>query len=531
MPPVTPAARQAIDKLVAQSTSLYSLPTVAMEVLKLTENESVDVPALKQAIERDPALVIKLLRVVNSSMFGLSGEVSSLTQALAVLGARPLKMIVLGFSLPEALFEGVPGGHLAAFWRGSLTRALVARELAADRFELPPGGPAPDDAFIAGLLQDVGLLALFGQLGAPYANLLDNAAKEGVPPTDLEGQSLGFNRTQLSAAMASQWRLPAAITEAIQAAASGDALDTPTVNLTALLAKPLQLADLVVKLVVEKQLAVLPMLKERGAAYCGLTDEALRELIESVEERLPDLAAAMAAPLGGDADYQQTLADAHARLALVVENAAATPRFDDDAVCEALLAECHELRVLMQEALRSKPTGAAKLIRAEGAHTPVKEASTDDASPGVPPAERERLHDALTKLARQTRASRHALSLALVSVEADLDNQADDRRLRVAITEAGQQLGERRAARLTLTPRLVALLLPAVARSESMAFVQEIEQRVGESDEPLRLHAGVASIDAVPNRFDVGKLIDAAEGCLSAAQRSGAARVRSIEVY
>ena len=78
------AQRNVLQQFVERAGSLYSLPAVAMEVLELTGQPDVDTVALRQCVERDPALTAKLLRVVNSSMFGLSREVSDLTQALAL---------------------------------------------------------------------------------------------------------------------------------------------------------------------------------------------------------------------------------------------------------------------------------------------------------------------------------------------------------------------------------------------------------------------------------------------------------------
>ena len=84
--------RPDLADLVARSRDLYSLPAVAMKVLQLTECSKVNAQALKECFEMDPALTAKLLRVVNSSLFGLSRRVSDLNQALAMLGTKPLKL-------------------------------------------------------------------------------------------------------------------------------------------------------------------------------------------------------------------------------------------------------------------------------------------------------------------------------------------------------------------------------------------------------------------------------------------------------
>ena len=94
-----------LDRFVRRSGELYSLPRVAAQVLELTRDEHLDARALKDCIECDPALTGKILRVVNSSLFGLAGEVRDLNQALALLGTKPLKLLVLGFSLPDGLCQ------------------------------------------------------------------------------------------------------------------------------------------------------------------------------------------------------------------------------------------------------------------------------------------------------------------------------------------------------------------------------------------------------------------------------------------
>src|SRR3972149_3698978 len=101
-----------LEPFLERARDLYSLPSVAPEVLDLTSQPKVDVRALKACIENDPALTIRILRVVNSSLFGLNRQVSDLNQALALLGIKPLKLLVLGFSLPPAPFDG--GGAAAA---------------------------------------------------------------------------------------------------------------------------------------------------------------------------------------------------------------------------------------------------------------------------------------------------------------------------------------------------------------------------------------------------------------------------------
>src|SRR5687768_5503207 len=188
------SAASVVDQFVQRARGLYSLPAVAMRVLELTNSPKVDVRALKECIENDPALTTKILRVVNSSLFGLSREVTDLNQAQALLGINPLKMLVLGFSLPKNLFLAVEADVLARYWRHTLTKAVVGRELSQKLY-----GRAGDEAFIAGLLQQIGQLVLIQDLGEPYIKFLQRVAHSGGNVLALEMEMLGFDHAILSA--------------------------------------------------------------------------------------------------------------------------------------------------------------------------------------------------------------------------------------------------------------------------------------------------------------------------------------------
>src|SRR3954470_24808472 len=88
-----------VQQFVEQTGQLYSLPAVAAEILHLTDQPQLDPRAIKKCLESDPALAARVLRVANSSLFGATRQVTDLNQALTLLGVRPLKLLVLGFSL------------------------------------------------------------------------------------------------------------------------------------------------------------------------------------------------------------------------------------------------------------------------------------------------------------------------------------------------------------------------------------------------------------------------------------------------
>ncbi len=510
-------AQDALDKLVLQASSLYSLPSAALEVMRLTESKEVDVQQLKQAIERDPALAVKLLRVVNSSLFGLSGKVADLNQALALLGVEPLKMLVLGFSLPDNLFAKLAGDPLRRYWTVSLTRAVSARALAR-RFPRVSG----DEAFLAGLLRDLGLLVMVQQLGEPYLRLIKLAGKASAQLSELEIESLGFNHTQLSAALLRNWNLPERLAAAVDLSPGAGKLR-----------EVVALADLMTQLVLDHRLDALPELLEQGEATCGLTKPILNAILEPLQAQVDQLAAAMAVELTDGLDYQQVLTDAHAQLAMTTEHAIGLflQQKTDDEVAELLLAESHEVRLAMRSFLRGD-RAVGQLTRAEGPHVPRNK--IDEALPIAELSEgaHDRLLEFTHKLAAHCRVERTELSLLLIELTAPgrLEPAAVERGVRLALATAQEQCQTEPPTRLTLDDAHLAILLPGVDRHDAVAFAAAVAEAAGQND-ALRLKLGVASISQVPNRFDSARLVAAALGCLNATLVAGATSVKSIEVY
>lgn len=553
-----PPATEPLEKLAQKAGSLYTLPTVAMEVVRLTNREDVDTQALKETIEGDPALTVKVLRVVNSSMFGLSREVSNLTQALAILGVNPLKLLVLGFSLPDELFAGVAGDALERYWTVSLTRAVSARSIAGEWFA--DRDVSPDDAFIAGLLCDIGTLVLIQELGEPYLRFLAQLDEESTDPLSLERKTLGFDRRQLSATLLKHWKLPQPLVDAVA--------QHHVVGESQPLLEVIALADLLAEVVGDRRIAALPELMERGGQLCGLNKEMLHAVVEPLQEEVDATAAALRVQLVEDRDYGEVLAEAHGRMAELIEssvtaepissgneavessqplagNRPASPvdldeDLSDDELSEQLLAESHELRIAMRAFLRGEtktvakpPAGPSSHTRPEGAHPP-KHASVQ--AMGAAATSRALLDEALGKLVMHCRNDRQELSLALLETPGVAFTAANERHLLQAMTAAREELQFGRVIHLTLADVMVALMMPGVDRREAIRYCERLSESlpglIDVRDEMnIDVHAGVATVAVVPNRFQAARLVQGAERALGAARTSTAGAVKSIEVY
>lgn len=198
---------------VLEADNLPSLPSVALEVLTLTRREDVSVDALARAVQNDPALTAKILKMVNSSLFGLAREVGSIRQAMVILGLRTVKVMALSFALVDSLRKGGEAGlDVVLYWRRSLTTAVGARLLG--RIVVPRQA---EEAFVAGLLSDLGLFAAWRCASELYAPVFAEARGTGPRLCDVEQRVLGVTHADLSLELLKKWNLPEPICSAVGA--------------------------------------------------------------------------------------------------------------------------------------------------------------------------------------------------------------------------------------------------------------------------------------------------------------------------
>ncbi|MDY7109647.1 MAG: GGDEF domain-containing protein [Planctomycetota bacterium] len=191
--------------------ALPSLPTVALQILELTRDDSVRLEAIADLVQHDPALTAKILRTVNSPYYGLSKPCPTIQRAIAYLGLSTVKSLVLSFGLVDLTRQAEEGMDLVDFWRRSLYCAAVIRRLAA-----MAGTCDPDEAFATAMMQDIGMLALYAAAPNPYRFILAQTARDHHRLPVVERNAFGFDHAQIGAALARRWRLPEEMAEAIR---------------------------------------------------------------------------------------------------------------------------------------------------------------------------------------------------------------------------------------------------------------------------------------------------------------------------
>ena len=507
-----------IDQFIQRAGQLYSLPGVAMEVLQLTQQPTVDSTKLKQTIENDPALTIKILRAVNSPIYGLSREVSDLAQALSMLGTKPLKMLVLGFSLPRDLFAGVEAEVLEWYWRHSLIRGLAARELSKHFDDV-----SEDDAFIAGLLQGIGILLLVKDLRAPYVEFLHEVVQDGVDLAQLEMATMGFDHRILSARLLESWDLPRHLAEAIGLPSSVDRImEIPAGRRE--LPQVLILADLMAQFLIGGKPQALADVLSNAEQFGGLDIHAIEAIVVELEDKIPHLAEVLSLDIGQE-KYTEVLWEAFVSLSKLVEEIVIADDFEGkgDSLKRAMDASSRSRSLQCESTTSSKPSQSE-------ANLNVDSRAMGEPDPG--------LLGRLTAGVAECRRDREPISFVLI--EAD---QFDDLVLSLGAEGASQQMMLFKGAIHTLSdqPRLCAvddarcaLILPGFDRQQAIELLRYVQNGLSDwisSKITLSFSAGLAALAFPPKNYAVKNLVDAAERCLYAAQASGGNSIKSIDVY
>jgi HD-like signal output (HDOD) protein len=192
---------------------LPTLPTIVLQLHRVLDDPDAGASEVAAVIEQDPALTVRLLRAVNSSAFARSGPpISSVTGAVSMLGVNQVRAVCVVLAVMKAF--GGPASRFDArvFWTHSATVAQLAREL-WDRVGLARS-VTPDDAYVVGLLHDVGLLVLDQHFREDLDDVLA-MQRDGESLAPLEEQQLGMDHGAVAGLLIGRWQLPSWVAEAV----------------------------------------------------------------------------------------------------------------------------------------------------------------------------------------------------------------------------------------------------------------------------------------------------------------------------
>jgi putative nucleotidyltransferase with HDIG domain len=181
--------------------NLPPFPAVAARILQLLLQETASIKELSALVQMDIAFSTEILTLANSALFSFRTEITSILQASVLLGFERLKAIALTVGLRSYVRNFLNPGLLGC-WRHSLACALVSEQLAA------ACSIERDQAYVAGLMHDIGRLALATIEPVAYKNLLDEADEKTIDILGREEELFGVDHPEAGKWLAEQWNLP-----------------------------------------------------------------------------------------------------------------------------------------------------------------------------------------------------------------------------------------------------------------------------------------------------------------------------------
>jgi len=297
---------RALQKLLSENINLPSPPAIAVRILDAVREEETSFKELAAIISSDPALTAKILTIANSSFYSLPKKVDSIERALSVLGANTLKNIALSFVIAKGIRGDGTGFDFELFWKRAITGAVGA-DLIAKKLRR-----RNDDIFVAGLLQDIGMVILSLTRTNDYLKVLDEREVTEASLVSIETAAFGFDHQELGAEILKKWGLPESIYHPIQyhhAAGNGLPEEIRTE------AKLLFLADKVASVYHgSHSTGHLAELKEMLGNVFQMEDEDVESLIDEVAEKSIEILASFEIEVGDMKPYSQILQEANAEL-------------------------------------------------------------------------------------------------------------------------------------------------------------------------------------------------------------------------
>ena len=190
------------------STEIPPLPNAAIRVATLAQDANVSTRAIADAIGCDPALAARILRVANSPLYAPLRRITSLPMAVGALGHRVIYQIVIASIASEAFRRKERSPLEKVLWEHSVAVALMAREISSAL-----GMRGSEEAFLCGLLHDIGKLLLIRHDALLYLQLVET--DDGRDLLTREEEIYGYTHAQIGALVARHWELPEEIAYAI----------------------------------------------------------------------------------------------------------------------------------------------------------------------------------------------------------------------------------------------------------------------------------------------------------------------------
>jgi putative nucleotidyltransferase with HDIG domain len=201
---------QKLDRI----TELPTLPVILSRLNTMLADPDTSISKLKRVIETDQAITSKLLKLVNSAFYGFRARISNIPHALALLGFNSVRNAIISITVFDAFSKraGAEGWDARDFWKHSMSVAVISRFLAGKSRVA-----VPDDAFVAGLLHDIGKLIMAQYFREKFTRVVTLMQEQGRSFAQAEKADYPpFDHARIGGYIAEKWQFPKSLIEAIQ---------------------------------------------------------------------------------------------------------------------------------------------------------------------------------------------------------------------------------------------------------------------------------------------------------------------------
>lgn len=206
--------RSSLQAYVSTVGCLPSPPSMYRQLTEAVNSDVADLTEISEIIEQDPSVVAQIMKQVNSAFFGFNRQISDLREAISLLGVRNLRSMALSSQLNKQFKQG-DGWNQFSFEQMGQRSLLVARLAQALSKRAGASKAVQDQAFLAGLLHDLGVMIMAAHDPAQYKKLITYAVKKQKPIYLVEKAACGFFHGEVAAALLALWNLPPQVVEAV----------------------------------------------------------------------------------------------------------------------------------------------------------------------------------------------------------------------------------------------------------------------------------------------------------------------------
>ena len=230
-------------ELIGQELQLATFPDIYFRIMEVLNNPRSSAAQAADVVSKDVGLSAKLLKLVNSPLYGFPSKIDTIQRAVTLVGSNELSMLALGVSVVQ-YFNDVPSDfmNMESFWKHSIACGIFARIIAGQAF-----GLSEERFFIGGLIHDIGRLILIKNSPQSAMSVFHVARSEDCVTLDAERRLLGYDHADLARLVLEQWKFPDSLGQMIgnhhTPRNASNAQDAGIIHIADLLAKALEPQD------------------------------------------------------------------------------------------------------------------------------------------------------------------------------------------------------------------------------------------------------------------------------------------------